>query len=119
MQLKRTGETTLKPEEQVFHQCETTIVGNFAKQAFSSDRSRSKRIRIFPVFAKSEKKFVSVFIPAKCVSCADSRMYFILFYLFYFVLCSIPTKAKPERINDPTSDWMQKFLYALHTTLCV
>ena len=90
-------------------------MGNFAKQAFSSDQSRSKRTRIFPVFAKSEKKIKSVFIPVECVSCAVSRIYFILFILFYFM--SIPAKA--NRTNQRSNERCAEGRVCIAHTLCI
>ena len=110
MKLKRTGETTLKPEAQVFQK----VKQRYGKLCEASFFLRSKQIQTnqnLPVFAKSEKKIKSVFIPVECVSCAVSRIYFILFYLFYFILCLFRRK-RIERINDPTSD-VQKAVYAL------
>ena len=89
-------------------------VGNFAKQAFSSDRSRSKRIRIFPVFAKSEKSLWAFsFRPSVC---HVLTAVFILFYFILFILCLFRRKRN-LRINDQR-ELDGKFLYALHTSMC-
>ena len=77
---------------------------------------RSKQIKAnqnLPRVCQEREKFVSVFIPAKCVSCADSCIYFILFYLFY-----VYSDESETCVSTTNENWTESS--CMHCTLlCV
>ena len=105
------GETT-KPEEQVFHQCETTKWETLRSKLFpqiEADQSESESSPCLPRARKVCERFHSGQV---CVMCW--QLY--LFYFILFILCLFRRKRN-LRINDQR-ELDGKFLYALHTSMC-
>ena len=106
---KMVGETTLKPEAQVFQK----VKQRYGKLCEASFYLRSKQIQnepeSSPCLPRARKR--SRAFSFQLSVCLVLLAVFILFYLFYFILCLFRRK-RIERINDPTSD-VQKAVYAL------